>query len=54
MNLFHNANAFCADYGLKVAVLAHSYTAEAIIMLVDLMRRGKDDRVRGTAAQAAV
>ena len=36
----------------KVAELARSYTTEAINTLVDLMRHGKDDRVRGTAAQA--
>ena len=36
----------------KVAELARSYTAEAIDTLVDLMRNGKDERVRGTAAQA--
>ena len=36
----------------KVAELARSYTREAIDTLVDLMRNGKDDRVRGTAAQA--
>ena len=36
----------------KVAELAHSYATEAIDTLVDLMRHGKDDRVRGTAAQA--
>lgn len=36
----------------KVAELARSYTIEAIDTLVDLMRHGKDDRVRGTAAQA--
>ena len=36
----------------KVAELARSYTTEAIDTLVDLMRHGKDDRVRGTAAQA--
>ena len=36
----------------KVAELARSYTSEAIDTLVDLMRHGKDDRVRGTAAQA--
>ena len=36
----------------KVSELARSYTAEAINTLVDLMRNGKDDRVRGTAAQA--
>ena len=36
----------------KVAELARYYTTEAIDTLVDLMRHGKDDRVRGTAAQA--
>ena len=36
----------------KVAELARSHTTEAIDTLVDLMRHGKDDRVRGTAAQA--
>ena len=36
----------------KVAELARSYTREAINTLVDIMRHGKDDRVRGTAAQA--
>ena len=36
----------------KVAELARSYTTEAINTLVDLMRHGKDDRVRGTAALA--
>ena len=36
----------------KVAELARSYTKEAIDTLVELMRHGKDDRVRGTAAQA--
>jgi len=36
----------------KVAELARSYTIEAVETLVDLMRHGKDDRVRGTAAQA--
>ena len=36
----------------RVAELARSYTTEAIDTLVDLMRHGKDDRVRGTAAQA--
>ena len=35
-----------------MAELARSYTVEAIETLVDLMRRGKDERVRGTAAQA--
>ena len=36
----------------KVAELARSYTTEAIDTLVHLMRKGKDERVRGTAAQA--
>ena len=36
----------------KVAELARSYTSEAIDTLVELMRHGRDDRVRGTAAQA--
>ena len=36
----------------KVAELARSYTREAIEMLVELMRSGNDERVRGTAAQA--
>ena len=36
----------------KVAELARSYTNEAIDTLVGLMRHAKDDRVRGTAAQA--
>ena len=36
----------------RVGELAHSYTVEAIETLVDLMRHGKDERVRGTAAQA--
>ena len=36
----------------KLAELARSYTAEAIGTLVELMRHGKDDRVRGAAAQA--
>ena len=36
----------------KVAELARSYTTEAIGTLVQLMRNGKDERVRGTAAQA--
>jgi hypothetical protein len=36
----------------KVAELARSYTKEAIETLVELMRRGNDERVRGTAAQA--
>ena len=36
----------------KVAELARSYTTEAIDSLVALMRTAKDERVRGTAAQA--
>ena len=36
----------------RVAELARSYTVEAIDTLVELMRHGKDERVRGTAAQA--
>jgi hypothetical protein len=36
----------------RVAELARSYTLEAIDTLVELMRDGKDERVRGTAAQA--
>ena len=36
----------------KLAELAHSFTIEAIETLVELMRSGKDERVRGTAAQA--
>ena len=36
----------------RVAELARSYTAEAIDTLVELLREGKDERVRGTAAQA--
>ena len=36
----------------RVAELARSYTLEAIETLVELMRDGKDERVRGTAAQA--
>ena len=36
----------------KVAKLARSYTREAIETLAELMRRGNDERVRGTAAQA--
>ena len=36
----------------RVAELARSYTTEAIDTLVALMRSGKDERVRGTAAQA--
>ena len=32
--------------------LARSYTREAIETLVELMRSGNDERVRGTAAQA--
>ena len=36
----------------RVAELARSFTTEAIDTLVELMRSGKDERVRGTAAQA--
>ena len=36
---------------VRVAELARSYTSEAIETLVHLMRHGKDERVRGTAAQ---
>ena len=36
----------------RVADLARGYTSEAIDTLVDLMRHGRDERVRGTAAQA--
>ena len=36
----------------KVAELARSFTTEAIDTLVALMRTGKDERVRGTDAQA--
>ena len=36
----------------RVAELARSYTSEAIDAMVELMRHGKDERVRGTAAQA--
>ena len=36
----------------KVTELARTYTSEAIDTLVELMRHGKDERVRGTAAQA--
>ena len=36
----------------KVAELARSYTVEAVETLVDLMRNGKDERVKVTAAQA--
>ena len=35
-----------------IADLTRSYTLEAIDTLVELMRDGKDERVRGTAAQA--
>ena len=37
---------------LNLAALARSYSTEAIKTLVDLMRNARDDRVRGTAAQA--
>ena len=36
----------------KVAELARSYTLEAIETLVELIRSGKSERIRGTAAQA--
>ena len=36
----------------RVAELARSYTSEAIDTLVELMRHGKEERVRGTAALA--
>jgi hypothetical protein len=36
----------------RVGELARSYTLEAIETLVDLMRHGRDERVRGTTAQA--
>ena len=36
----------------RVAEQARSYTAEAIDTLVTLMRNGRDERVRGTIAQA--
>ena len=35
----------------RVAEMARSYTFEAINTLVELIRDGKDERVRGTAAQ---
>ena len=35
----------------NVIELARSYTTEALETLVELMRDGKDERVRGTAAQ---
>jgi hypothetical protein len=36
----------------RVGELARSFTLEAIETLVDLMRHGRDERVRGIAAQA--
>jgi hypothetical protein len=36
----------------RVAELARTYKLEAIDTLVELMRDGKDERMRGTAAQA--
>ena len=36
----------------KLDELARSFTIEAIETLVELMRSGKDERVKGTAAQA--
>ena len=47
-----NAGGRPKDEHNRVAELARSYTTEAIDTLVALMRSGKDDRVRGTAAQA--
>ena len=35
-----------------VVELARSYTVEAIDTLVEFMRDGKDERIRGTGAQA--
>ena len=35
-----------------MAELARSFTKEALETLVDLLRNGKDERVKGTAAQA--
>ena len=42
----------CSRDEQTVAELARSYTREAIETLVELMRRGNDERVRVTAAQA--
>ena len=42
----------CPSVENKLVELVRSYTTEAINTLVDLMRHGKDDRVRGTAAKA--
>lgn len=36
----------------NIAELPRSYSTEAIEPLVDLMRNARDDKVRGTAAQA--
>ena len=36
----------------RVGELARSYTLEAMETLLDLMRHGRDERVRGIAAQA--
>ena len=36
----------------NIAALARSYSTEAIETLIDLMRNAREDRVRGTAAQA--
>ena len=36
----------------NIAALARSYSTEAIETLVELMRNARDDRARGTAAQA--
>ena len=38
--------------GRNIAALARSYSTEAIETLVELMRNARDDKVRGTAAQA--
>ena len=38
----------------RVADLARSYTLEAINTLVELMRNDKNERLRGTAAQALI
>ena len=37
----------------RVAELARSYTLEAIDTLVELMRNGKDERVRGTGGSGS-
>ena len=40
------------EYPERISALAHTFSAEAIETLVDLMRTANDERVRGTAAQA--